>query len=733
MMNLNYKQGIIFLAILLSGLYAVSDVFQKKQIRTDHPRLFFNADTLPAVISRALNEEKAWYRHYVKNRAVRLLNEKELPSIRDRGDAVGGHYDYGMQAAWSAFTYLVEEDATYLALAQKCIETSLDFYELCYSKQEEVSWRSCSRTHLVMAIDWLWNDLSEADRLEYLARLIRVVNNVKTADPWIDREHMSSYQEGMYGILGLMWPIGIVAYGSGVETQLIDEWINEGWTENMRMIEHRGSYTGDDGGGAAPTLGYVACWYPYAEWNFYYTLLSATGLDILDQIQYNALMPNYVFWNLLPSRTLHGPAEYGYGDSYHMNGNRTSSRDFLYTNMSVIEDLFGQKYPDTATLAKHIKRMLPTNLQRWRNDYFIYPFLLTNDVNSIDSGDINRLPNARNFEKMGQVFMCSGFTPEDVYCLFAAGGALRQHRQFDALSFIIYSNDGFLAIDSGDRYGEVERNAPHIANYYSQSVAHNTILIHQPNEPVTSYFGHKALQMDGGQHNFTGSRLEAFETNTDYTYVAGDGTGCYFHGGDLPEKVSLVTRQMIFLRPNYFVIFDRVNSTRSEYPKTWLLHTINEPQLFDSAFYVDHEKNRLFCQTLLPEKAKLSIVGGSGKEFWSAGRNWPLPLTAAEMKKHETAGRWRVEVRPRNKRNNDYFLHVLQVTDQNVEEMNVSELLQTKDHYGVKIEIGDRCWKLAFNRKGMLGGTISCEGNTNFIKKLTNDIQLQSGIFSSEP
>ncbi|RLC27373.1 MAG: hypothetical protein DRH37_10850 [Deltaproteobacteria bacterium] len=346
--------------------------------------------------------------------------------------------------------------------------------------------------------------------------------------------------------------------------------------------------------------------------------------------------------------------------------------------------------------------------------------------------DVGRIPMARNFEKMGQVIMRSGSGPEDVYCLFACGGELKQHRQYDALSFIIYSDDGFLAIDSGDRSG-CGGDYEHLLNYYSQSIAHNTLLVHQPDEPLTTYWGRKLSVMDGGQHDVAASRLEAFETNDAYTYVAGDATGCYFHGGDLPEKVSWVTRQMVFLPPNIFVIFDRVNSTRPEYPKTWLLHTVNRPQRSGDTVYADHGKSRLFCRTLLPENAEISTIGGPGKEFWSAGRNWPLPVTQEtedEMKKYETAGRWRVEVQPAEQRLNDYFLHVLQVTGQNVEEMTEIQLLQTDKYYGTELNINGDRWKIQFNRTGSSGGKIACEGNTNLSQGLAQTVQPQSGIFT---
>jgi heparin/heparan-sulfate lyase len=104
--------------------------------------------------------------------------------------------------------------------------------------------------------------------------------------------------------------------------------------------------------------------------------------------------------------------------------------------------------------------------------------------------------------------------------------------------------------------------------------------------------------------------------------VAGDATACYQHGpakrddgSDLPEKCSLATRQIVFLMPNHFVIFDRVGSTDAGYRKDWLLHTAHEPTITGRTIRADHGKGRIFCRTLLPTDARLATVGGPGKEF----------------------------------------------------------------------------------------------------------------------
>jgi hypothetical protein len=49
---------------------------------------------------------------------------------------------------------------------------------------------------------------------------------------------------------------------------------------------------------------------------------------------------------------------------------------------------------------------------------------------------------------------------------------------------------------------------------------------------------------------------------------------------DHKPKVSLVTRTLMFLRPDeYIIVFDQVVSTKAEYPKRWLLHSVYRPEI----------------------------------------------------------------------------------------------------------------------------------------------------------
>jgi heparin/heparan-sulfate lyase len=691
------------------------------RIRRDHPRLFFNTDTWPEVRGRALGAEKAWYLS-TKQGVDRLMAELDLQTqVAPR--------ELGPAAAQAAFVFLVTDDTRYRDLAERCLDASLRFYDRCYRDRKTVNWYSTSRVHAICAWDWLYSHLDEGQRADLLARLVQAIDNVLQARPAIYRENMSGYDTGFYGVRNCLWFLGCTGFGTGIETDRINRWLVWGHDENLRMLEHRQRACGDDGGGASPTLGYVFGAYPWAEQNFFYTWLSSTGEDIAPRWPQSAWLANYVIWNWIGARP--GPLEFGFGDTPHTTNELPLGQ--MYTHLANVRHLYGRSIPEAAALARHVQDILPH--RGYSSSWFVYPFLLSRLESSPAALAPERLPRARHFETMGQIFMRSGTGPDDTYCLFTCGGSLSQHRHFDALNFVVYHR-GFLALDSGTRYAEVE-NGQHLANYYAQTVAHNCVVVHQPGEPPAGYWGGTVEGNHGGQHKQIGSVLKAFHTGDDFVYVAGDATACYRHGvarhsgqPDLGEKCTLATRQLVFLPPDRFVIFDRVVATKPEYRKEWLIHMAHEPAIRDNIIRADHRGGRMFCRTLLPADAVLTPVGGPGKEFFAAGKNWSILDGGLTEENRAMMGRWRVEVAPVGSRQQDVFLHVLQVGDHGLETMDPVELVNGDGACGVRLTRNDQTWNVTFRTRGELGGRLRRTGGKEkeWDCELANTVQPQQGV-----
>ena len=725
MLSTRFRQAMTFVVALSVTSASGADLPDwTAKIRGDHPRLFFNVDTWPQVRGRALGAERAWYLS-TKERVDRLL-----PKLNEADDWENS--DLGSQAAQAAFVFLVEKDDRYLKLAKTCLDVSIRYYEQCYQERKSVNWYSTSRVHAICAWDWLYGHLSEAERAGLMSRLVQVIDNVLQARPRIYRENMSGYNTGFYGVRNCLWFIGCTAFDTSIEAERVNEWLVWGHDENLKMLEHRRRACGDDGGGASPTLGYVFGAYPWAEQNFFYTWLSSTGENIAPDWPHSAWLANYVIWNWIDAEPR--PFEFGYGDTPHTSNEFRTGR--LYSHMANVRHLFGKSSPEAAALARYLQESLPS--RTYSSTWFIYPFLLQDLKESPEPLTVEDLPKARHFENMGQVFMRSGTGPYDTYCLFTCGGILAQHRHLDALNFVIYHR-GFLALDSGTRYLEFD-NGQHLANYFAQTVAHNCVVIHQPGEPPARYWGGTVEGNHGGQHRQLGSIVKAFETSDDFAYVAGDATQCYQHGeiqrdGQPPlgEKCSLATRQLVFLIPNRFVIFDRVVTMDPAYRKDWLIHTAHEPTIVGNTIRADHRDGRMFCRTLLPADARLTPVGGPGKEFLAAGKNWNVVTRGLKPESLALMGQWRVEVTPGAQRQEDVFLHVIQVGDQNLQAMDATELLQTDKAVGVRLCSGKETWDVTFNASGELSGQIHRTGDRPAIdRELTTTIEAQRGIMAND-
>ena len=264
------------------------------------------------------------------------------------------------------------------------------------------------------------------------------------------------------------------------------------------------------------------------------------------------------------------------------------------------------------------------------------------------------------------------------------------HQHLDAGAFQIYYK-GALAIDSGLYSGSSGAyGSPHCMNYYWRTIAHNSLLIHDPQET----FGRESYGNDGGQR-LPNRRSEARDLSVllkpengyrtgqvlahgfgpdahepDFTLLQGDITDAY------SKKVEQVRRSFVFLNlhneqvPAAFVVFDRVISSDAGFRKFWLLHTQEEPRIKGRTAQVDCTEHgvrgRLTLDVVLPvaANAELASVGGPGEEFWVFGENFANDVDPRRRERSSIEpGAWRLELTPKTAAKEDRFLTVMQVSD----------------------------------------------------------------------
>lgn len=334
----------------------------------------------------------------------------------------------------------------------------------------------------------------------------------------------------------------------------------------------------------------------------------------------------------------------------------------------------------------------------------------------LPAADLDDLPLAKKFGDI--VIIRNGFKKNDTMVTFKSGIHWGFHSQLDHGSFTIYKGKP-LAIDSG-YYDNWSWGKRHNWNYWKRTIAHNSLLIYNPDEEKATFpkkfqqindggqrcafATHRPPHLISGKHNYPKSiddlikRFDEFSMGkiTDYfsdnslVYINTDLTNAYNNkysgkGNNPSVRAKSVERQFVYLKNDHIIIFDTISSTKKKFAKKWLLHSgsyyskSGKPQLNGSLNIIEGTKDAgiaesmdssivkisegnslLLLKTLLPEKRLIRRIGGEGYEFWVNGKNWKFKQQQIPVNRQsEDPGAWRIEIEPVDDRKQVSFLNVL--------------------------------------------------------------------------
>lgn len=309
--------------------------------------------------------------------------------------------------------------------------------------------------------------------------------------------------------------------------------------------------------------------------------------------------------------------------------------------------------------------------------------------NSLEAADYRKLPPSQviNPSRLGHFNLRSHWGPDATFVHFECGDYFGSHNHLDQGHFSIYYK-GALAIDSGfyDHY------TPHHKKYAYRSIAHNVILVVDPEEMTPSmhfesyrsaggqraldyYFNNSNydLSVYWGQHRDKAysdmAQVTAWEAAAGHDYVEGDLTAAY-NGTKVTDqgarpKISRLVRRLLFVKPDVIAVFDEVDAVNADFRKKWLLHTIEEPEVeADGHSRITRGAGGLLLTPLFPADVGVNKIGGPGREFEVLGVNYPIEHTNHPRDIAEP-GAWRLELIPGAPRKHDVFLNVMQTHDTN--------------------------------------------------------------------
>lgn len=356
-----------------------------------------------------------------------------------------------------------------------------------------------------------------------------------------------------------------------------------------------------------------------------------------------------------------------------------------------------------------------------------YPGTLAyNDLTFLD----NVLPTSRIFGAgaFNQVFIRSGWGPDDTFISFRAGDTFTHHGHYQAGHFTL---DKFtpLALTSGT-YGKY--TSPHRLDYYIRTIAANSLLIQKPGEIVkpNHFFsdnvsaggqriiiptGSAITSVDNWQQNLTKGRqyksasLKAFDnSHPDFVFISSDLTPAYAE-----DKARKVIRRVCYLtQEDLLVLQDEVVATPNGYTPKWLLHTWSKPetnsetlitgtatngilQSTDRQARMAHDNGSLHIAVILPEESIITKIGGpdfryyvetDGDDTYFDGINM---ANGAKEKPWFDAGMWRLELTAQNHDMGvNQFLVLLKPGHKNNATMPQHHPVKSPDVSGV--QVGDK-------------------------------------------
>lgn len=639
-----------------------------------HPRLFFTEEEIPEIKAKLeMSIFKPSYDNF-KKQADTVINA-ELPE----GNASFTSYSaYPTVLMSKAFMYAIgEKDATF---AKETIRQARNFVSTVkFDRPNDTTYNSREMGEtMVMAAcvyDWCYDLLTEDDKAFFVEQLPKIAGNTEVGFPPTGRNYVLShtceelvYRDQLAPAIALYdeYPYWYNAVGSVIFDKMIP-------------VKNYYNVSGTDFSGStyseSRNIGAVQ-----AE-----KMIHTLGLPENESIfceEWPGVFNKFVY-ERLPNGIW-----FKEGDDYAWSSYTPNKRNTLYGR---IFRYIGSTYDDPVILYQGL-----LDLEQGGFSADLINVLMT-DIKDVEKLNIE-MPTSLPLTRFTQQPMSTmtartswqnGInSPTAMAYVNMRELTMGDHQHRDLGAFQIWYK-GMLAIDSG-----LYQYSDHHWNYAVRSVAHNVMLVDDPNEIYyTNYAG--SFVPDGGQRltaNFanhgddlsavlkgveSGEAITAEEKakfmgpdsyRPEFSYISADISSAY------TDKVEAYERSAVFINldnedyPAAFIVYDLIKSSDATFKKKWLLHSETEPDVNTETnttviTRTDNGQNgKLVNKTLIPAVGKGTIekIGGPGMEFFSKDKNYPMSVATgiqADM------GNWRIEISPNLDAQEDRFLNAMYVTD----------------------------------------------------------------------
>ena len=680
------------LAVVLTVAVSTAAAAAEVKVIGEHPRIWVRRGDIPRLRERSQGPYRAEFEK-IRSGAAAYLEGTYEPA----GPA------WAFATRELAFLYLVTGEKQY---ARKVLEV------IRAAGKNPVKDQYLTPHYIrsfSVAYDWSYDAFTPQERGE-IARVILMLSDYQHT-LWRHNDYNNHFaNEWMSPLFA-----ALALRGDGIETDRVDALFEKMAAEFLdHALPAANEVAGDDGG---QPEGYSYSGWGYAPWvaHMVEAWRTATGEDLWPRTPFLRGNPQWMIYGARP-----------------FDGSFVKSEDIRAgkrwdRNEAEYVQLIAARYQDP--YAQWIA-------QQVRDKHHVWTFtdVLWEDPD-LEPKAPEDLALARHFDRLGWVMTRSSWKEDATFGFFQSGDERAGHQHRDNNAFTI-SKYAPLAIDSG-----VYEWTPHRTNYSVRTIAHNTVTVYDPDEKFW-----KGEANDGGQNIFgraprpTGgdahptrfgqvtkgsdwdvADIVAYEANPYFTYAVGDASRSYGR-----QKLVEFKRAFLHIQPDWFVVYDRVTTTKPEFPVRWLLHSTNEPKVEGDTATITNGPGRLFSRTLWPRNPRIEAIGGPGKEFWVDGKNYPPKGSDPEQ------GAWRVEVTQRGATRYE-FLHLLYAAAASVAEVPPAEVETTEDSFVLTLPSAGRSVTVRLSRRWEPGDpvaghvTVTREGKAVIDRDLTQRIAPEAG------
>jgi hypothetical protein len=687
-------------------------------VRSGHPRIYINSDNIADIRTRCTEANGVQDDYYLNIKNYGDIHYSDTPAVSsiDLLRTCAFLYVIGEISGVTYSSHSIED------FGAKGVTLLKDYASYFAANPETGTYCSIKAVTISYLYDWLYSKLTPQERIDIVTDLITVADYQKA-----NRTHTDHYSGWTIG--GHNYVVaGLAFYNDGINNAKAIEYCDDYKSYYQDKFIPAFNFASNEGGSPQGNMYGTESYphrfiYPVGAWT------TATYDNDWENFDYYKNLGKWYLYNLVPHwlNKANTPSDVGdalvrYGDMRYTTSDISASMA-AWSRVTTAYTKDNVANLATWIIEQHVKATsfgglppeAPYNLV---DDNYMTPRTKPFDIMWRDeeieakSPTVLNLPLTKFFGStdgsqgihpagMGVVVMKTAWEDVDATLAFFKCQPYKYvHDHYDQNSFTL-TKKGLLAIDSGQYEGST-----HDKNYGYRSIAHNTVIVYNSGE----VFIDETYSNDGGQRiiyrpdNYTdlipGSTydlggIEKFVTSAGkYDYMLGNATNAY------SDKISQFTREFVFARPNYFIVFDVVVSTNSSFEKKWLLHTVNEPSITGSvtdsgAGYTTYDGNlssatessgKLFCKTLLPSSATITKRGGVNHRFEDAeGNNWALQSYGY----NDVYGAWRIEVEPVSLNEKDLFLHVLYPCETAVSSMTTTRTVESTNSkaIGTHIEV----------------------------------------------